>query len=359
MSLVFSAGTAAELIKLYPILCKATEAGAAWRFLFTGQAPQSFRMQWDDFELPQDKLLTLMHSESDLGKPREAAAWLARAMSVSTKRIRATLGPGDIDCWLVHGDTMSTLLGALYAKRLGAKLAHVEAGLRSGSWKDPFPEEITRRGVTRLTELHFAPEEKAAEALRREHAPGEVVFTHGNTQIDAIVAALKLPAPAAQEPYALVNLHRMETLLSKERREHTKRILMHAAQKHRLFVVMHETTRAWVDSEGPLRAELEALGVSWLSRQPFRRFAHWLSNAQFVLSDSGGNQEECAFLGVPCLLLRNSTEREIPANRKNIVLSCFDDQKIEAFLADPGSYLEPRADQAFSPAEIIWQHLSA
>lgn len=363
MSLVFSCGTAAELIKLYPVLTRAEKSGKPWAMLFTGQSPESCVNQWDDFGLPPNRLARLHVQDHDLARPRDAARWFAVSMARRASTLRALLGRSGIapGVWVVHGDTLSTFLGAVYGRRLGFTVAHVEAGLRSHNLTDPFPEEIARRGVAAIAKMHFCPEPDATENLRRERTSGLIVETAGNTQLDAIDDALlrAKPSDMPNGDYALVNIHRFETLVSSERKAAVKETLLKASESMRLIVVSHATTMDWLSREEEFQRALEKNGTTWLPRQPFTRFAHWLANAHHLISDSGGNQEECAYLGVPCLLLRHVTERALPKTRKCIVLSKFEPSAIDAFLANPAAYREPREVRDVKPADQIWAALAS
>lgn len=362
MRFVFSGGTAAELIKLYPVVLRAQRAEADWQFVFTGQSPVGFLDQWADFRLPRGRLVELRVQTEDLARAKDALAWFTRTVLRRRSEVARALGvsASDAGTWIVHGDTLSTLAGALLGARLGFRVAHVEAGLRSGDLRDPFPEEIVRRITARIARLHFSPEPRATRALLREKTRGRVVETAGNTQLDAIDEALRGPAPSdmPEGNYALVNIHRFETLVSSARKESVRRTLRAAAERSRLIVVSHATTMEWLRHEGSFQRELEAHGTSWLPRQPFTRFAHWLARATHVISDSGGNQEECAYLGIPCLLLRHVTERALPEGQRNVVLSRFDQGAIAAFLADPAALREPRQTRAELPSAQIWDALT-
>jgi UDP-N-acetylglucosamine 2-epimerase (non-hydrolysing) len=359
MRMIFSAGTAAELIKLYPVIAKATEHHADWTLLFSGQAPISFFAQWEDFGLPKGRLAHFELRDHDLKSGPQAAKWFAKALAVRTATLTERLGalPKGTP-WVVHGDTLSTLWGAITGRRLGCTVAHVEAGLRSFHLREPFPEEIVRTSVAKIARAHFPPELKGRENLLREGAYGPIVQTQGNTQLDAVDLVLAQPAPAdlPKGEYALVNIHRYETLLSPERKARVKETLLKAARGTKLIVVSHATTLEWLRTEPEFKSELESHGAVLLPRQPFSKFAHWLARAQYVIADSGGNQQECAHLGIPCLLLRQVTESVI--ERKCVVLSQFDSVRIDAFLADPQSYREPAEQLAKRPAEQIWETLS-
>ncbi len=362
MNVTFCAGTAAELIKLAPLIGRSERGGADWRAVFTGQAAKSFLDQWDDFGFSRERLRSLETRAADLSSSCEAGAWFLRTAAripfpaPALRRERQSAK----GLWLVHGDTLSTFAGAMLGARLGMRVGHVEAGLRSHTVLDPFPEEVCRRMVAKVATLHYAPERPAYDNLLREKVRGEVVYTAGNTQIDAVLEVLNgaPSAPLHPTPYVLVNIHRFETMMSAERGAQVKDILRRAAKLHTLIIVSHATTLAWVAKDPEFRAELERNGAVWLPRQRFTLFVRWLVGAIGVISDSGGNQEECAMLGVPCLLLRFVTERELPAGRTNVVLSQFKEDLIAPFLRDPAAYRIPQSVSEDSPADCIFSHMS-
>ena len=361
----FSCGTAAELIKLFPVLDRAERSARPWFLLFTGQSPKSCRLQWDDFGFDAKKWVPVVERTHDLDNARDAAVWFSTALTRGLFRLnkrvedvqQAPISRGQT--WVVHGDTLSTLLGAMYGARLGFRVAHIEAGLRSRRLREPFPEELLRTLVGQIATLHFPPEPSGKAHLEREHARGTIVVTAGNTQLDAIEAALARPAPAdlPSGAYGLVNIHRFETLISPERKRKVKATLVKASKRHRLVVVAHETTNAWIRGEPDFLRTLENNGAVWLPRQPFTKFAHWLGRAEFVIADSGGNQQECTHLGTPCLLLRDVTEVRIPPERTNVVLSRFDDALVDDFLRDPAKKRLPHLPLLEPPSDTIWAAL--
>jgi UDP-N-acetylglucosamine 2-epimerase (non-hydrolysing) len=364
----FSAGTAGELIKIYPLLRMAEERGQPWWFLCTGQSGVGFYRQWRLFRLPTDKLLSLLDTDSDLKTSAHALRWFSRALrllpgqQLQQKIARATGGiapePGR-DFWLVHGDTLSTLLGSLYARRLGLQLAHVEAGLRSAQLLKPFPEEITRRLVSRLASHHFTQDQRAYQNLISRHIAGKVIDTGGNTLIDAIRYARSEP----EEPdypvgeYAVANLHRFENLHSETRWEHMMRVLEQAAAVQKVLLVLHPPVQEKLDREPAMRERLERAGVQLLPRQPFIPFIKLLARSAYVISDGGSNQEECHYLGKPCLILRDTTERMEGLDGGSCVLSRFEQPLIDRFLADPAQYARPETGFTVLPSARILETL--
>ncbi|MBC7692749.1 MAG: UDP-N-acetylglucosamine 2-epimerase [Methylotenera sp.] len=372
----FCAGTAGELIKVYPLLRMATERKLSWFMLSTGQSGINFFRQWDDFLLPRERVGTLVQTTADLHTSQAAVHWFSRAALTSTSDLRKTVFtlsgqlPTASDTWLVHGDTLSTLIGSWYARRLKVPLAHIEAGLRSDRLFHPFPEEINRRWVSRLAQLHFPQDTRALENLNRARFPaisGRKICTEGNTLIDAIhymnddfrkagTAATLTASGDAVAPYVVANVHRFENLHSPENWETILQVLERAAKKHRVKLVLHPPTQEKLAKEPGARARLEKAGIELLPRQPFRSFIQLLIGSEYVISDGGSNQEECHYLGKPCLLLRNSTER-IEGLNGPCLLTKFQKHAIDRFFAEPGKFKGPEVFFPRSPSSIILDSL--
>ncbi|MFI5235336.1 MAG: non-hydrolyzing UDP-N-acetylglucosamine 2-epimerase [Gemmatimonadales bacterium] len=219
------------------------------------------------------------------------------------------------DMVLVYGDVNSTLAAALVAAKLEIPVAHVEAGLRSGDLR--MPEEVNRRVVDRIASVLFAPSRDAIDNLRAEGVEESRIHFVGNVMADSLAAALPRAARLraherfglADRSYGLVTLHRPSNVDDPGRLAELLDTLTEASGAQPILFPMHPRTRArlhtmgWVPAtDGGLRITepvgyLEMLGLT--------------SAAAFVITDSGGVQEETTCLGVPCLTVRSTTERPI------------------------------------------------
>lgn len=362
MNLWFIMGTAAELIKMFPVIHEAQQRGAPWWVWSTGQGSTNFWMQYEDLQLPRNRAFCLDDKAADLHSSLQAAQWMGRNI-FRTKRsllkaIQEKIGatPSRSDLAVVHGDTFSTFLGARYAKRLGMKLAHVEAGMRSGDIFSPFPEEINRRLVSRWTDIHFAPDEIAERHLIREKHGGKIYVTGGNSVYDAMISTLQLPRPMdlPKGEYVLANLHRFENLQSNERWNSLVNCLLDAQKLAPVYFVMHPPTEARLNQDPTAQEKLMRAGVQLLGRQSYTRFVHLLAGARFVLTDGGSNQTECAYLGLPCLIMREKTELADGLGQ-NCILSRLDDRIVQDFLAVPEKFKHPMLKLEKSPSAQIVQ----
>jgi UDP-N-acetylglucosamine 2-epimerase (non-hydrolysing) len=345
MVLNFVLGTAAELIKIHPVIRAARERGHQARVIATGQSRAGFLMQYRDLGLPEDILVWLLPHTADLDNSVSALKWFARAWLATRAADELILQPGFL---VVHGDTLSTYIGARHGRRRGLPVVHIEAGLRSPSLWNPFPEEIIRRRVSRLARVHMAPDAIATDNLIRAGVRGEVVCTGANTLVDSVRLCAEADGAAAagpEGPFALANIHRYENLNRPARWRVVVSTLLQAATRRRVILVAHPQTRGKLAGRPELRAQFDKAGIEVVDRLPFSRFIALLRRAEFLISDGGSNQEECHYLGKPCLLLRQETERREGLDGGSCLLSRFDTRAILDFLADPRRF--ERAPPAF------------
>lgn len=350
-------GTTGELIKLAPVLRALQDLGASPYVLCTGQQVEQIPPLLDDFGLPQPDLwLGRGYKSRDL----ERAAWIPRWLadvagqfSRNYRMVRRLMRGADTEpLMLVHGDTFTTVIGALMGNALGVPVAHLEAGMRSGNWRHPFPEEIDRMTVARLARIHFAPGAYAATNLRRMRVRGEILDTGGNTIRDA----LELVPPGAPDvtlpsgPFGLVSLHRFELLGAPSAFRGILELLREKSRDTPLLFVDHPVTVAAIQDQG-----LTGLFDERLRRVPRQRYFHFialLKSSAFLVTDSGGSQEECAYLGHPCLVHRATTEHPEGLDGP-VVLSRMDLDTAADFLADPLAYAGPPPALGPRPTELV------
>jgi UDP-N-acetylglucosamine 2-epimerase (non-hydrolysing) len=229
--------------------------------------------------------------------------------AASLPGLEAVMAEETPDLVLVHGDTSTTLWGALAAFYRKIPVGHVEAGLRTGDKFAPFPEEMNRRLVGGLADLHFAPTAWARDNLRREGVAEEDIFVTGNTAVDALLWTVGRAAglPAREGRLLLVDAHRRENL-GEPMEEICLSVRELAGTYPDLRVIFSVHPNPWVVE--PARRLLGGVErVRLVDPLSYPEWAGLMAQATFILSDSGGIQEEAASLGVPVLLLREVTER--------------------------------------------------
>lgn len=221
------------------------------------------------------------------------------------------------DWVLVVGDVTSTLACALTAVQLGIRVAHVEAGLRSGDRQ--MPEEINRILVDSMADLLFVTEQAAQDNLLREGISAEKIHAVGNVMIDSLVQQLdsanelNTVGQLGMNPkqYILLTMHRpvnVDTASGLNRLIQ----LIEVAASHRMVVFpLHPRTRARLEKFGLMSDLLSLDNVRMIAPQGYLEFLNLMQHAAMVMTDSGGIQEETTYLNVPCLTMRTSTERPV------------------------------------------------
>ena len=317
-------GTRPEAIKLAPLIRVLRErADVTPIVVSTGQHREMLDSVTALFDIAPDRELSVMRADQSL------AGLTARVVEACDAAL-AELAP---DCLVVQGDTTTAFAAALAAFYRRIPVAHVEAGLRTGRLDSPFPEEANRQMLARLAHWHFAPTAGAATNLLAEGIEAARVHVTGNTVIDALLleaARQEDRADAASEaseraiaaatgvpiervragelpPLVLVTAHRRENIGRGFEGICTAiRTLAERHPEHLFVYPVHLNPRVL----GPVRAALAGIdNVRLIAPQPYRPFVALMRAARLILSDSGGVQEEAPSLGVPVLVMRDTTER--------------------------------------------------
>lgn len=232
------------------------------------------------------------------------------------------------DWVLVQGDTTTVMAAAIAAFHAGCRLAHVEAGLRSGDLRHPWPEEGSRRVVTLLADLHFAPTGVARENLLHEGVPSERICNTGNPGIDALRLALGMPWDARSYPAGAIPEGKRILLVTAHRRESfgqplesIYRALWEIATLYQdevqIVYPVHPNPRVTEPAGRMLRGHP---AITLLKPLGYLPMVQLLSCSYMVLTDSGGLQEEAPDLGKPVLVLRDTTERSEAIEAGNAML---------------------------------------
>jgi UDP-N-acetylglucosamine 2-epimerase (non-hydrolysing) len=300
------AGCRPNFVKLAPLLAEISRRpGIEASFVHTGQHYDADLSDvfLRELEIPEPDVWLGVGSGSH-------AAQTARALE-GIERVLLELEP---DVVLVPGDVNSTLAAALAAAKLGFPVAHVEAGLRS--FDREMPEEINRVLTDAISDLLFVTEGSAIANLRREGVQADRIHRVGNVMVDALVAHRGRIAGSGAverlglEPrrYAVLTLHRPENVDDPGRVAPIVAAIERLAGEIAIVFPVHPRSRAGLSRGGAL-ARLEAAGVRLQPPLGYLDFLRLVELAAFVMTDSGGLQEESTALAVPCLTLRRSTER--------------------------------------------------
>jgi UDP-N-acetylglucosamine 2-epimerase (non-hydrolysing) len=311
--ILFVFGTRPEAIKLAPLIKELHRAGGdAVRVCVTGQHREMLAQVLRLFDIVPDVDLDLMQVDQDLASV--AAAVVAKVGEV-LRESRPRLV-------IVQGDTTSAFAAGLAAFYAGVDVAHVEAGLRSGDPSAPWPEEVNRRLLSVVASVHFAPTDDARDNLLREGVDPAQVHVTGNTVVDALrtaTAAIETDAELRgrlESGFTFLDRARRLILVTGHRRESFGapfEAMCHAfadiAREHReveLVYPVHLNPHV----QEPVRRILgETDRVHLIAPVDYLAFVHLMTRCEFILTDSGGVQEEASSLGKPVLVMRDTTER--------------------------------------------------
>lgn len=297
-----------------PIIRECERLSLDYFILHTGQhySYEMDRAFFDQLELPEPKY------NLDVGSGTHADQ-TGRIMS----GIEAILMEEKPDIVLVQGDTNTVLAGALAATKLHIKVGHVEAGLRS--YDRSMPEEINRVIADHISDYLFAPTEMARQNLLTEGIDDAKIFVTGNTVVDAVFQNLEIAKgrldilktfDIESKKYFLVTAHRQENVDNPEklRRIFNALAIIHSKYKIPIVFPVHPRTKKMI-----VEFSIPQAGIFMIEPIGFLEFLHIESSARLILTDSGGVQEEACILNVPCVTLRENTERpetiEVGANR--------------------------------------------
>ena len=324
-------GTRPEAIKMCPLILELRRrTDVRLRVVLTGQHREMPLPVLDFFGVRADADLGVMTQGQTLTSLTE------RLLSAVSHDLQTSgFAP---DAVIVHGDTTTAVVGALCAFYKGIPVVHIEAGLRTGNIRAPFPEEFNRRAIDAMSRLHFAPTDRARAALLAEGQAAESILVVGNTATDALRLCLARPCPhslpdaATGKRLILLTAHRRE-LGQKERRALFRAIRAEVEGRRDVLVVfpMHPSPVVRAAAEAAFGGcdnvvLTEPLGLPVLQ--------HLLARAEVLLTDSGGLQEEATYLGVPTLVLREVTERPEGVEAGVLRLVGTEERYVRAALAD-------------------------
>jgi UDP-N-acetylglucosamine 2-epimerase (non-hydrolysing) len=280
--------------------------------------------------------------------------WAAQVLRTAWSRraeLKATLNEdGRPPLVLVHGDTFTTPYGALIGKRiLKSRVGHIEAGARSGSLLSPLPEELNRKIAAKVVDIHFAPTSREVANLGK--ARGVVINTEANTAIDSMRQAVDEPAmDGLPERFGLATLHRFELLSRADKYREALEILREESRRMPVLYM----------AGAPEREKIERLGLGDLFDDQFQirpklrylKFLPLIARAEYVVTDSGGLQEECGYLGTPCAIHRHRTERHVGIG-ENVMLTEMRADKLREFLAGYETMRGKSLMDKYHPSKVI------
>lgn len=350
--IVFFIGTIAELIKVFPVIREFKLNEIEVKIIFSGQ--NDIRIS-DLYQYVQDFEIIDLSRERITQSPLGLASWFIKTLIKGYNNVSKTDVLDKNSVVLVHGDTVSTLMGALLGRLRGAQVAHIEAGLRSYNNFQPFPEEITRVIVSKLANIHFCPNDWARNNLH--NAKGKKINTEQNTAYDSLQFALKNTPKNTlrlqlKPSYFVFVLHRQENLLNEDLVRTLIEETIELSKKKKCLFILHAVTKVQLEKYGLLEKITSNKNIITVDRLPYFIMIDSIQHADFIITDGGSNQEESYYLGIPCLLLRNVSER-VEGLDQNVVLSYNDKYTIRSFFTKYSQYKKKQIKVSTSPSKII------
>ena len=319
-------GTRPEVIKLLPVIKLLKESEMKIRLISTGQQRHLLRRTFLEFSLTPDL-------DFDLMKTNQQPARFMQSALNSFNKLFLDYRP---DWLVVHGDTSTAAAAALSAFLNQIPTAHVEAGLRSGNTFLPFPEEVNRRVIDSVCSLHFAPSHRAVTNLLNEGHELTTIFT-GNTIVDAVDLVLSQEKTIPSDVDKFMDLGKY-IFITQHRRENFETVLpmvvdtaIRLATKNgvRIIWTVHPNPNVQKLVKGRLK---DVPNILLVEPQDYFVTLVLLRNADLVVTDSGGIQEEAAILGVPLAITRKETERPEVLGLPNVILVGDDGERLAKFI---------------------------
>ena len=305
-------GTKAELIKCMPIMLELQKQKKDYWFIHTGQ--HSLGDACTEFGIKKPNYILSKEPERSTkfwSKINKVSLVWFLMMIRKIKRLVQELKPKYI---IYHGDTMSTAATAIASSKLlntekEWKNVHLEAGLRSGSLTEPFPEEISRQISDSFSDILFAVSNFSENNLKSQNLRGKIIKT-GNTIVDSSLIAYNQAKKIKKKKiknYALINIHRHENINNRERL--TKIISILKVVKVKAIWPLHANTARFIEKHNLVGEVKSMKNIKVTSLVGYKDFIFLLANCKYLVTDGGSIQEESLVFKKPCIILRKRTER--------------------------------------------------
>lgn len=359
----FFVGTNAEFIKLAPIIKGLRKRKVNFKLITSGQSQILFG-ELKDYTGPLKADISFNVPTSKLSVPH-FFIWSIKTFLVCLTSLRKEFKDlvKDKSYFIVHGDTVSSLLGAVIARIYRLKLVHVESGLRSFNFFEPFPEEINRFIISHLAHIRF-PQNKWALKNLEKIEYGVNVNTKQNTLIETFEWAIKKKPDVnyikKSKKYYVLYIRRQEHIIFKKKwiSEILQFVVTNVDQNLNCIFVLHPLTSNFLSPE-KLNEIYKLLGkrLFLVSRIPYVDFMKVMKQAEFAVTDGCTNQEELYYMGLPFLVLRNRTERTEGLG-ENVVISKGNKKIMKNFFKNYKRYRRKMVYIKEKPSKIIVDYLS-
>ncbi|WP_370895420.1 non-hydrolyzing UDP-N-acetylglucosamine 2-epimerase [Chryseobacterium gossypii] len=325
-------GTRPEAIKMAPLVKEFSKYGEfETKVCVTAQHREMLDQVLDFFEITPDYDLNLM-------KPNQNLYTLTADIITGLKPVLEEFQP---DFVYVHGDTTTTMAASIAAFYAGAKVCHVEAGLRTHNKRSPFPEEINRQVAGRIADFHFAPTSQSQKNLIEENVNAKDILVTGNTVIDALLDSADRVNTLSNEEIdylkTIVDSSKKLILVTGHRRENHGQGFINICEALKEIAVLNPEVLIIYpvhlnpNVKGPVHEILSDIdNVKLIKPLAYPAFVWLMNQSYMIITDSGGVQEEAPSLGKPVLVMRDTTERPEAVEAGTVILVGTDKNKIVA-----------------------------
>jgi len=315
MTIAFIIGTRAELIKTFPVMLELQKRNISYYFIHTGQHQltdlcEKFSIKYPDVILTKEP----KGNSKFYAKAAKAIFW---NISLIFKIRKALKKIENLDYVLYHGDTMTTTSASIASSKLlnpfkKYKNVHLEAGLRSENYFEPFPEEISRIIAGKFSDILFAVSERSKNNLKK-YKNTKTIILSGNTILDSANIAYNMAKanhtkPLSTKRFGLISIHRHENIKNKKRLSKIVDIL--SSLEMTSFFTIHDNTRKQLERFNLYNKLKQNKNIILIDPLDYVSYVYQIAHCSLIVCDGGSLQEESLIFGKPCILLRNYTERQ-------------------------------------------------
>lgn len=352
MNHIFIIGTRAQLIKVAPVIYTFENNEIKPIIIFTGQHKDTMEDLLYEFSIKTKPFNLIIAKEH-----ASIFALLTWAPSILIKLIQYLKEIKNASNIYVHGDTLTTLISAIAGKITKNKIIHLESGLTSNNLFDPFPEEIIRRIVFKLTDIACCPSKQDAQNMQK-YKNIKILNTHGNTILDSILQ-LNLIKKINKTPNScVISIHRFQNINNVKRLNEIVKMLVELSKTQTINMVLHPATLKKLKAFNLYDVLTNTSNINLLPRMTYQKFITLSLSSDFVISDGGSNQEELAFFGHPTIILRETTERSDGIGKNAILIN---DTNVVLKFINTKQFLDlshPNQNLATSPSQIIYDYVT-
>lgn len=347
-------GTKGQLIKMSPIIKFLDKKKIVYNYIDTDQHSKITNKLRGQLKIKEPDYSFIRHGKN-IDTTAGGLFWILKILLKSIFHHKKIFKNDKKGLCLVHGDTVSTLLGAIMGIISRQKIVHIEAGFRTSKLFKPFPEEMIRRMVDRLSFINFPLSYDAEVTLKKEKNKGLIFNPGENTLIDIVKIATnnatKINLP---KKYILVSIHRYETIYSKKRMTFIANLLNKLASKNKIIWGLHQPTKNALIKFNLYSNLKNNKNIKLLGLFDYFDFISAIKESDFLITDGGGPQDESKYLSIPCLLMRTETEK---LGYKNVHQCDFKIDKIRKFLKNINKFRIKYKNNNLSPSKKIVEFL--